>query len=89
MWTQFNGLQAGFAVLKIRKIKYLIETEPIEPMGSGSPGRERNIVISFLAWGCLCVCLLGRASDRCLKLLHMVPGTARVVRCNSQRSLCD
>ena len=86
VWTEFNGLQAGLAVLKIRKIKYLIETEPI---GSGSCGRERNNIISLLAWGCLRVCLLGCASDTRLELLLMVPGTARVVRCNSQRSSCE
>lgn len=70
-------------MLKTRKIKYLLETEPT---GSRSPGREMNNVISPLAGGCLHVCLLGCGSDRCPELLHTVPGTAVVVRCNSQRS---
>jgi len=72
-------------VLKIGKIKYLIETEPT---GSGSCGRERSNVISLLAWECLRVRLLVCASDRCLELLHMVTGTAGVVSCNSQRRSC-
>lgn len=55
--TQFNGLQAGFAVLKIREIKYFIETESI---GCGSRGRERKhyqpllmgIFVRVFAWLC-------------------------------------
>lgn len=52
--TQFNGLKAGFAVLAVTNIQYLLETEAIR---SGSSGKEGKNFISLSAWGCSRVCL--------------------------------